>query len=196
MAQRQGESSRAPLGGKHIPLHFTERNGPFRRAAICMKHGILRIFPSLMDEPVLRPAAVLHKAIAIEISRTINPLQRTLDIRPDLCDEGLIARPFVIGSGQHNEQRRRVDAAVVAAERNLIEGRHFSLACLMQNFANLGILLREHLPRLGRRQIGQHTPGDAWIDPQKFECGDEAVAAERGAEPWDPGVGVWAVGGV
>src|SRR2546426_10796221 len=87
-------------------------------------------------------------------------------------------------------------AAVVPAERNLVECRHLSLACFMQNFANLCILLREHLSRLGRRQIGQHTPGDARIDPQKFVCGDEAVAPERGAEPWDTDVGVWAVGGV
>ena len=108
----------------------------------------------------------------------------------------LIARPFVIGSGQHNEQRRRVDAAVVATERNLVECRHFSFACFMQNFPDLCILLRDNLPRLGRRQISQHTPGDARIDPQKLECGDEAIAPERGTEPWDTGVWVWAVGGV
>src|SRR5262245_39937150 len=161
-----------------------------------MKYGIQRIFPSLMDEPAFRAAAVLYEPIAIEIPRAINPLQGKHNIRPNLRDKGLIARPFVIGSGQHNEQRRRIDAAVVAAVRNLVEGRHLSIACFIQNFANLCILLRENLPRLGRRQIGQNTLGDAWVDPQKFNGGDETIASERGAEPWDTGVRVLAVGSV
>jgi hypothetical protein len=32
-------------------------------------------------------------------------------------------------------------------------------------------------------------PGDTWIDPQELECGDEAIAPERGTEPGDAGVG-------
>jgi len=41
-----------------------------------MKYSILRILPPLMDKPVFRPTAVLHEAVAIEIPRAINPLQR------------------------------------------------------------------------------------------------------------------------
>src|SRR5512147_2996112 len=75
MAQRQGSSSCAPLGCKHVPLYFAQRDGPFRQTAIRMKHRILRIFPSLMDEPSCRSATILHEAIVIEISCLVDPLQ-------------------------------------------------------------------------------------------------------------------------
>src|SRR5215831_3609517 len=99
---------------------------------------------------------------------------------------------FVIASGQHDEERRRVDAAIVTAERNFFEGRHLSFASFMQDFADLRILFGRSLLRLGGRQIGQHAACYRRIDPQKLECSDEAIASKGTAEPWDPRVGIWA----
>ena len=50
-----------------------------------------------------------------------------------------IAGALEIGARQHDEQRRRVDAAVVAAERHLAELGHLAVTGFMQDFAWLGV---------------------------------------------------------
>ncbi len=48
-------------------------------------------------------------------------------------------RALEIGAGEHDEQRRAVHAAVVAAERNFAEFGHLAVAHFVQDLAGLGI---------------------------------------------------------
>ena len=62
-----------------------------------------------------------------------------------------------VRAGQHDEQRRRVDAAVVAAERHLAERGHLAVAHLVQDLAGLGVALGVDLGRLRRGQKREHA---------------------------------------
>ena len=94
-----------------------------------------------MDEAALRLAAVFDEAVAIQVAITIDPGERALDIWPDSFHERPVASARVVCTGQHNEKRRRIDAAVIALERNLAQGGHFILAHFVQHLARLRILL-------------------------------------------------------
>lgn len=85
---------------------------------------------------------VLDKAVSIEIAIVLHPVERRHDLAPDCADELEIAGALVIGGRKHDEQRRAVDAAVIPAERHLIECGHLALARLVQDFAGLGVHLR------------------------------------------------------
>ena len=60
-------------------------------------------------------------------------------MRPQAADEVEVAGALQVGAGQHQEERRRIDAAVVAAERHLAERRHLAAASLVQDLAGLGV---------------------------------------------------------
>ena len=104
-----------------------------------------------------------------------------------------IGRAPVVRAGKHDEQRRRIDAAVVAAERDLAQRRHLAAPRFVQDLAGLGIARRVGLLRLRRGEKSQHAARDVRRDPQAFERRDDAVAAEGGVEPGHAGVGVEAV---
>ncbi len=63
-------------------------------------------------------------------------------LRPQLAQRFDVAGALGIEAGQHDEQRRRIDAAVVETERHLAQRRHFAAAHLVQDFSGLGIGLR------------------------------------------------------
>ena len=44
-----------------------------------------------------------------------------------------------IGAGQQHEQRRGIDAAIIAAERHFAELGHFAVPRFMQDLARLGV---------------------------------------------------------
>ena len=52
-----------------------------------------------------------------------------------------VAGALVVRGGQHDEERRRVVAAVVAPERDLAERRHLAVAHLVQDLAGLRVAL-------------------------------------------------------
>ena len=122
--------------------------------------------------------------------------ERGLDRRPELEHGGDVAGSLEVFAGEHDEERRRVDAAVVAAERDLVQFRHFAEARLVQDLAGLGVGGGIDRRRLDAGEVAQHAAGDARVEPQGFERGDQRVAAEGGREPGDAGVGVRAGGGV
>ncbi len=74
--------------------------------------------------------------------------------------------------------------------------RHFAEAGLVQDLAGLGVGGGIDRRRLDAGEVAQHAAGDARVEPQGFERGDQRVAAEGGREPGDAGVGVRAAGGV
>src|ERR1700686_2793243 len=64
----------------------------------------------------------------------------------------------------------------------------------MKNFSPLGILLGNFFGGLFVGEVLQNAFGDVRSDPQSFERGDQAVAAENSGEPGDAGVGILAFG--
>src|SRR5262249_53571329 len=148
-----------------------------------VEDGVAAALPALIDEPPLVPAGALDELVAIEIAELVDPAQRRLDVRPDRAQRLDIAGALVIGSSQHDEERRRRDTAEVEAERHLAEDRHLAVALLMQDLSGLGVDRGVAVSRLRRRQIAQHAAGDGGIDPQHHQRGDYGIAAENRAVP-------------
>ena len=107
-------------------------------------------------------------------------------------DQGEVAGARGIGAGQHDEQRGRVDPAVVAAERHLAQPRHLALARLVHDLARRRVVEARGLGRLMGGQILQDAAGQRRVEPQHLQRGDDRVAAEGGREPGDAGIGVGA----
>ena len=91
-------------------------------------------------------------------------------------------------TGEEEKERRRIDGAVVAAERHLAQVGHLAMASLVQDLAGLGIGLRIELGRLRGGERAKHAPRHRWIHPQHEHGRDDAVATKDGAEPGDASI--------
>src|SRR5690349_382915 len=81
-----------------------------------MGDRIIGVFPSLVDQTIARLPVILHEAVAVAVSVVVDPAKRRFDMRPEIFYESPVAGPFIVRTSQQNEQRRRVDAAIVTAE--------------------------------------------------------------------------------
>ena len=93
-----------------------------------------------------------------------------------------------VGSGQKNVQWCRIHAAVIATERNLSQVGHFARACFVQDLAGFGVAGGIDFPGLRFRQEAQHASRQAGAEPEALQGGDDAVPAERRAEPGDAAI--------
>src|SRR4030095_15615902 len=98
------------LRGINVSLYFAQGDRRLGKNAVAVKNRVLRIFPTLMDETVFRPAAVFNETITICVAIATDPLKRTLNIRPNRLDKSAVTRALIICACQHNKKRRRVDA--------------------------------------------------------------------------------------
>src|SRR5262249_14622252 len=128
-----------------------------------MKNRVLRVLPALLHQTVGRASQVLDEAIAIAVTIAVDPFQGAFDVRPDRRDERTVPGPFQIRTGQDDEKRRRIDAAVVTAERYFPEPGHFATASLMENLPRLGILLDVERIGLSRCQVPQYAACDSRV---------------------------------
>ena len=99
----------------------------------------------------------------------------------------------MVSAGEHNKEGRRIDAAVVAFERDLSQRGHFIGAHLVQHLAGLRILLRTVPVGLGSCQIRQNPTRDRRIKPQTLERGDDSVSPEYGAKPRNTSIRIRAI---
>ena len=135
--------------------------GPRRQRAVGVEDGVVGVLPALVHQAVGRLPLVLDEAVAVAVAVAVDPAQGGLDVGPERLDERPVAGALVVGAGQQDEQRRGIDAAVVAAEGHLLQRRHLAVAGLVQDLARLGVLLGDHLRRLGGGQVRQHAPAQA-----------------------------------
>ena len=101
-----------------------------------------------------------------------------------------VAGMLGVEPGQHHEQRRRIYAAVIEAERNLAQRRHLAAAHLVRDFSGFGVDKRIECGGLKGGEPPQDALGDAGIAPQHLQRRDDAVAAERGRVPGNAGIRV------
>ncbi len=86
-------------------------------------------------------------------------------LRPELPERRRVVGAVEIGAGEHDEERCRIDAAVVAAERHLAESGHLAVAHLVQDLAGLGIGDGIRRCRLVCGEIEQHAARERRIGP-------------------------------
>ena len=115
-------------------------------------------------------------------------------VLPEFLHRIEVAGTREIFAEQQHKQRGGIDAAVISAEGYFAQIRHFAMAHFMQNFPRFRISLRLDGGGLRCGQKSQHASGDVGIRPQGHECGDDAIASERRAEPRGAGVRIGAQG--
>ena len=153
-----------------------------------MEYGILRIFPALLHEPFSGALLILHEAGSIAIAVRVDPFQSALDVWPDLIHQRQIPGALEVGPRKHHEEWGGIDAAVIAPEGDFFRYRHFTAAHLVQDFSGFRVLLGYFLRGLRFGQIFQDAFRHPRRGPEAFERGDDAVAAEHGAEPGHSGI--------
>ena len=194
MAQRRGDLGGAAKRAVDVALHLAERDGPLGQRAVGVKDGIVRVLPSLLDEPLVGLARVLDEPVTVGVAVPFDPGQRVIDVGRQRANEGGVTGPAEVGRGQHHEERCGIDAAVVAPERHLAERGHLAPPRLVQDLPRLRVALGRGLGRLRGGQEAEHAAGDLGRDPEDLHRGEDPVASKRRAEPGHAGVGIGAVG--
>src|SRR4029079_8813019 len=130
-----------------IGLHLDQRDWTARHAPVAMEDRIVAVLPALVDQAILVHAAVLDEAIAIAIAAGIDPMQGGLEIGPQPAHGGEITGAIEVGTGEHQAQRRGIDASGVATEMYLTQRGHPAEPHLVQDLAGLGVGLRIEVRR-------------------------------------------------
>src|SRR5690606_40091510 len=97
-----------------------------RKRAVRVEGGVVADLPALDRQPLGRLAVVFNEAVAVAIAESVDPCEGCLDVRPQAADGGEVVRAVQIGAGEQDEERRRVDAAIISPERNLAEFGHLA----------------------------------------------------------------------
>ncbi len=123
VAAARGEVGHGPEGGVDVALHLDQRDRARRRS----RPSAWKTESSLSFQPWFGEARSRRRAHSRRSpspsespSPSIQPIA-ALERRPQLVDQREVAGARGVGAGQHHEQRRGVDAAVVAAERHLAQ---------------------------------------------------------------------------
>ncbi len=145
--------SREPLvGGKHVALHLHQRDRAGRNAAVSMEDRVGTVFPALIGKPGVGGPLVGDETVTVSGAHLLHPGCRPAKRGPHLIDEGHVAGAVGIGGCEIDIERRRVDAAIIAAERQFAQHRHLALARFVHDLAGLGIAEWRRFAGLVHRQ--------------------------------------------
>ena len=182
-----GQPSHRPVCREDIALDLGQRDRAFGRTAVEMADRIARILPALVEQPELGAALVFDEAVAVEVPGVLDPAERRKRVRPQPIEQRVVAGPGV-GLGQQDQpQRGRVDAPVVGVVWRLAGPRHLAGAHLVQDLAGLGVVPRIVVGRLETAEDLERGLRQRRHERDRLEPRDQAVAAEQGREPRDPG---------
>ena len=154
---------------------------------------IERVLPALIDETLLGIARMAQETVGILPGMPVDPVERCADIRPQSTDGGRVCGALPVFARKQNEQRGRVDAAIVAAERHLAQTRHLAGARLMHDLAGLRVVHRIDLRGLQGSKPRKHATRQRRHAPQQVQRRDDAVPAKCGRIPGNAGIGVVAI---
>src|SRR5664280_3329658 len=196
VAEEACERGARAMGRVRVPLDLAERDRAFGVRAVLVKDGVVGIPPALVAQPVWRAPFVLQETVAITVAAAIHPCERGPHVRPELLCKRTISGALVIGAGEDDEERRRIDAPVIAAEGNLAERGNLSLPRFVQDPARLRLLSRDDFHRLRGGEVGEDAFRQCRAHPEAFERRQDPVPAERRVEPRHARVGVRAGGQV
>ena len=108
-----------PPGGEHIGLDFGERDRASGERTVVVENRVMAVFPALIGEALNGPPPVFDESVPISVAVGLDPAERGLYVRPEAPARLDIVGAVEIFPRQHHEQRRRIDAAVIPAERDL-----------------------------------------------------------------------------
>ena len=125
--------------GVGIALHFRNGHRASWKTPIGMEHGIMAVLPRLIHEAGFFATGVVEKAGRAALEAALDPRSCRQQGLPNAIDQRTIAGALLISAGQHDEQRGRVHATVILAERHFAQGGHFAAPCFVHDLARLRI---------------------------------------------------------
>ena len=155
-----------------------------RERAVAVDDRGVRVLPALVVEPRLRvPALVLDVAIAVEVAVAVDPLEPRARLALEAPHEiGVGGPPFVLVEDDE-EERCRVDRAVVGRVRALLEGGELPEAELVQDLPRLGVSERVVALRLEEGERHERRLREVGDERKGLVARDQAVPAEERHEP-------------
>ena len=116
MSERQSKPGRALPGIIRVPLHFAQRDRTLRRSPFA-RNGIMEISSSPdCPKPVGDLQRILRQPIAVMVAIGVYPRQGHFDIlAPVFFMKPRSAVRFIVCTGQHDKERRRVHAPLIQA---------------------------------------------------------------------------------
>ena len=93
----------------------------------------------MVDQARRGALLVLDEPVAVAIAPLIDPARRGVERRSQLAHRVEVERPAVVAAGDHQEQRRRVDRAVIGRMRDVPGAGELAGAQLVQDLSRLGI---------------------------------------------------------
>src|SRR5208283_3115285 len=154
------------LCGKYVALHFAERDGRLRQAAVAMKNGVEGILPSLLNKSFFGALMVFVEAVAIEIRILVDPVESRFDVWPNVFDECQIVGSLEVSAGQHQKERGGIHAAVIAAEWHFARRCHFSVTNFVNDLTGFGVAAWTLISRLCFCQVSQNAASHSRCDPK------------------------------
>ena len=104
-----------------VALNFRDGDRPLGKLPVGVKDRVERIFPTLIGKPLFSSAPILGEAVIIDVGRAIDPIQGRFNHRPQFGEQSVITGALRVQSREQNKQGRGIDAAIIKAERNLLQ---------------------------------------------------------------------------
>ena len=122
---------------RRSPAPRRARSAPIAWRPSCEELRVVRVLPRLVLEPALRPPVVLDEAVAVEIAVLVDPARAPAGPAREASrhERGVVGPAPDLGE-EDEEERRRVDRAVVAREPGR---RGLARADLVDDLARLGV---------------------------------------------------------
>ena len=141
----------------------------------------------MVEQPRGRSLLVFDESVTVTITPLIDPFEGSVERRSQPHHRVKVERPAVIAAGDHQEQRRRVNRAVVGGVRDAAGPGELAGTQLVQNLPGLGVT--PGLISLGLKpcEHKQRATRDFRVDHQRLASTQQRVTTERGYVPRDAG---------
>ena len=187
VAQGIVDFSHAQPGIVHVALQLAERLWALHQRAVGIDQGVAGILPALVLKSGGRARGVFLKAVPVAVAVLVDPIQAALRGR-QMTLEQLAVAGATPGRMQRDQiERRRVRSSVVGRVRHQLELGELAQAEFVHDLARLGIAIIVALGRLQRAEHVERPARKVGTDESGLQRDDQAVAAEQGHEPWQPG---------
>ncbi len=176
------------LGGSQlrvvdVALHLGRRDRSARDRPVMEELRVVRVLPGLVLDPAVVSPFELDEAVAVAVG-ALDPVERPDRVAAKLVDQGVVAGPAPVLGEQNEEERRRVDGSVVAAEPAF---RRLAAPQLVHDLAGLGVDGGIVFDGLERGEAAQPGARELRAQRQRLEARDQGVAAEDRHEPRQAG---------
>ncbi|MGA1525868.1 MAG: hypothetical protein ACO4CZ_18030 [Planctomycetota bacterium] len=170
--------------GVRVPLDLGQRDRGAGDRPVGEPDAVARVLPALVRQPVPGPVVpgVLEETVAVDVAELAHPSERRLDVGQERGDV-LLGHPPPPGLvGEDDEQRGRVDRAVVAVGQVAAAGER-AVPDLVEDLPRLLLADGVLLPPLTPGEDVQRPAREVGVERQRHERGPERVPPEQRQEP-------------